>query len=379
MSTGKILLVVDEFWPVESAPAVRIHSLMSAFEPGRCEVLAGVFEQPDKCPEGWHLLLRDRSGHPLKILCFLAVLTWRLLRLVRSRQYAALVISVPKYELLLAVPLLRRFVPKLVIDVRDTLEFLDYEAYFAKFMPRVLAKPLGWLARKFSNYLRTGAFKHADLVSAANPAIAQSMQKFNARVELISNGVDTRHFRPATSPNMLLDKLELTYMGNFVEKDDFTLVASVARQLGSQVRINLIGEGRHKDNIIATLGSDVLLRDFGRVAHSDIPRLLQGMHIGFIFRSETVCASIPVALYEFSSMNIPVLCNDTGIMGDFVRKHDLGWVVSSERELLAVLQEILKHPAGLDHYRALHAYADTHFSRQAAAKRFKECLDNLLQ
>ena len=364
---------MDDFWPVESAPAVRLHSLLAEFAEGECAVLGGATEMPAEAHSDWHLIVHRRSNHPAMLLLLVLRLLLRLVYMAGTHPYKAVIISVPKYELLAAALFLRLIGVPLVIDVRDTLEFLDYNAYLGKYLPRAVASPLARLARWLSDGIRQYALRTARLVTAANPAILAAVSEVNANACLVSNGVDTDHFTPL-SGRTAGKILELVFVGNFSEKDDFSWISQAAAKFRGQVRLNLIGNGRHKRHVLSTLEGQVDFRDFGSLSHADLPRVLQEMDLGFIFRDPSVCASVPVSIYELCAMNIPVICNDAGIMAAFVREHKLGFVAGSAGETAALLENLTLNRTLLQAYGHLHAYAAEHFSRQAQARRFRGAL-----
>jgi glycosyltransferase involved in cell wall biosynthesis len=313
-------------------------------------------------------------------LLFLARLHLRLWQLARREAFDVVVISVPKYELLWSVPLVRRHCKVLVIDVRDVPEFVDYSDHFEQFLPRGMARAAARIVRSFSTRGLMRRMQAADLISVANEGIRSRFDAMEEKVRLVSNGVDPAHFKPRDArqrrPGV---PLQLVYMGNFATKDRFDWIYDVLPCLGDAVCVNLVGDGRQKPEVLHALARlGVPFQDHGIVAHALVPGVLERMDVGFLFRDAYANASIPVAFYEFASMNIPVLCNDVGISGPFVREHDCGFVVQSSHELLEILGELVRHPAALDRFSHLHRTAEAQFSREAQARRLFTELRQLL-
>ena len=94
------------------------------------------------------------------------------------------------------------------------------------------------------------------------------------------------------------------------------------------------------------------------------------MDIGFIFRKHGIDQSIPVCLFEYTSMNIPSLCNDTGLMSDFVQRKGIGYIVKDESDFKATIGGILDNPNSLSVFQSLHDLAEREFSLRASREKF---------
>jgi glycosyltransferase involved in cell wall biosynthesis len=94
------------------------------------------------------------------------------------------------------------------------------------------------------------------------------------------------------------------------------------------------------------------------------------MDMGFIFRKPGVDQSIPVCLFEYTSMNIPSICNNTGIMAEFVTQKGIGYVAGDENDFKSTITRILQEPAELKRFEGLHALAEREFSLRASREKF---------
>jgi glycosyltransferase involved in cell wall biosynthesis len=367
-----ILFVLDELLPVRGAPQVRIQNLWSALTEWRRYAIGGR-TAPCEEPPGVSLLARPSERAPLSFLVFLCSLGRRAKVLARSLRPDIIVLSVPKYEMLLFAPALKRCTPHLILDFRDSLAFLDYGAYLSHFLPRPLARRLGALLSKINAVLRDRALKAAEVVTVANEGIAQSIE--HQRVEVIPNGVDTDTFKPEGKSWFDGSRpLRLVYLGNFAEKDLFDWVALCKGR--GDLEVHLIGEGRNRDRVIQQL-QGVSVVAHGVVPHEELPRLLLEMDIGFIFRAPGVEHSVPVCLFEYAAMNIPCVCNRAGMMADFVERNELGYVVRDGAELQTLIAEIRRNPASLGRFQQLHQRADQGFSLRSSRERFVALVENL--
>ena len=169
-------------------------------------------------------------------------------------------------------------------------------------------------------------------------------------------------------------------MGNFAEKDRFDFLFTGLESVKGNVVVNILGSGRNKTNVLKAFDEQgIAFHDHGQCPHEKLPEVLRRMDIGFIFRDEDVGESIPVALYEFASMNIPTICNNAGLMAEFVREQNIGYVIDDAAEFGAVINEILEAPQQLRKFQSLHDLACSSFSRQAESAKFEALICSALE
>jgi glycosyltransferase involved in cell wall biosynthesis len=204
------------------------------------------------------------------------------------------------------------------------------------------------------------------VITVANEGIKRSITHPN--VVVVPNGVDTDTFAPKGKRWFNGERpLKLVYLGNFAEKDLFDWISALKGM--HNIEIHLIGDGRNRDKVRHQLeGIPTVVH--GALPHDDLPKLLEQMDIGFIFRKPGVDQSIPVCLFEYTSMNIPSLCNDTGIMAEFVAIKGIGYVVPDERHFKETITRILQQPSELSRFETLHTIAEAEFSLRASRERF---------
>lgn len=366
----KILIVLDELFPVRGAPQVRIQNLLEALPSWDKRAVGGKLA-PCEPPEGHTLIERPSERKPLSFILFLARVGRTAKKIATTVRPDVIVVSVPKYEMLFFAPALSKLTPRFVLDFRDSLAFLDYGAYLAHFLPKKIATWAGALILKANRFLQERAIRSATTITVANEGIKRSITHPN--VVVIPNGVDTDTFIPTrkrwfdgTRP------LKLVYLGNFAEKDLFGWISSLKGI--PNVEIHLIGDGRNREKIRHQL-EGVSSVFHGIIPHEELPALLEQMDIGFIFRKPGVDQSIPVCLFEYTSMNIPSLCNDTGIMAEFVSQKGIGYVVKDESDFTETILRILAQPSELTRFETLHGFAEREFSLRASREKFSVLLN----
>lgn len=373
-----ILFILDELHPVRNAPSVRIENLRAALPPARTLALGGTANGEEPSPEGYATIRRPSEHSPLLFFLFLLKLGFRAIKTASRIRPPIIVLSVPKYELLLFAPALARRCSHLIIDIRDSLGFLDYRAYLAHFMPSWLANPLGYLIKLLVTRIQLRALRAASVVTVANRGIAGTINHPN--VQLLPNGVDTDTFVSSTRPQRIpSEPIKLVYLGNFAEKDRFDLILDRAVDKGPTIEVHLIGDGRNRKKIVDQLtAASIPFTYHGLVAHHQLPALLSTMDFGFIFRATGVDESIPVALFEFAACGIPSACNDTGMMASFVREHRLGFVCSTPNELHDALTRWAADDTKRQKSQELRTTAVREFSLSATRSAFQKLINSLL-
>lgn len=378
----KILFVLDEFLPTTAAPSVRIHNLLSEFEEKQVTVIGGITGESNLRGSNFETILIERPEEKkcFKFLFFLLKLWVKTIKVTRKEKFDVIVLSIPKYESLVIFPFLKKRTDLLVLDIRDSLRFLDYTSYLQHKMPGFLAKPLGSIIKIVISYIQNKAVKKADLITTANIGIKNSLVNLQDKTHVISNGVDVSLFKPEDTKLSSDEVINLVYLGNFSEKDLFSPVETLDKFLKSKINLHLIGGGRNKDKVLARLKSnDLKVIDHGLIKHADLPEILNKMTIGFIFRKDEVDESIPVAIYEFASMGLPVICNNVGIMAEIVDKQGLGYIVRDNYSLREILEAQLKKAFSMEDKLRLHNKARDCFSLKSQAMEFKKLIYSVLE
>lgn len=373
-----ILFIIDELHPVRNAPSVRIENLRAAFPPESSVAVGGSSSSEGSEEGGTITIPRPSERSPILFILFLIRLSIRSARAAIRIRPPIIFLSVPKYELLVIAPFLGARTSHLIIDLRDSLGFLDYRAYLQHFLPRLLAAPLGSLIKKIVTWIQNRAFRAASLITVANHGIAKTIN--HPAVVVLPNGVDTTLFTPQKKSTRTFEvPVKLVYLGNFAEKDRFEEIIQLHSISKLSLSVHLIGDGRNREKVLRNLTvAGVPFEYHGVVPHDELPSLLRTMDAGFIFRSAGVDESIPVALFEFAACGIPSLCNDTGIMAELVRSRELGFVCATTEELYRAISAI-----SCDEYwkgcgERLHAVANEHFSLASTRATFHSLIAEIL-
>ncbi|MCC6933098.1 MAG: glycosyltransferase [Deltaproteobacteria bacterium] len=366
----KALIIFDEFWPIAGAPSIRADNIIRALADWDVEVLGGNYSSQNSPEIKGHFIRRPDDMCPLRLGIFFLKMYSRLIYLTFTRKYDLLLISIPKYELLYPLLILSPFIKCFHLDIRDSLGFLNYKKYFAHFLSELFAGILDKLFKFVVEGSFNFALRKAQRVTCANAGIADLLVKDQSKVVVVSNGVDVELFSPAQKSSRS-GKLQIAYLGNFVEKDRFDYLLAALPVCKRPVVLHLIGEGRNKSNILTQLNqAKINYIDHGKVMHAQIPGILAKCQLGVIFREEHTKESIPVCIYEFCAMGLPVLCNPVGTMKDFVLSNNLGAIISSSEQLIKTLNEDFIDDQFLNNFAHLPELARQKFSLAASRENF---------
>lgn len=384
----KILFILDEFYPITSAPGVRIKSFLDEFKDYPVFLLGGAESRPQKFQKFDFIFLPVKRPNEKRLVSFIVFLlkinVLSIIRAIKIKPHVAIV-SIPKYELLLSLPLLRLSGAKIILDIRDSGKFINYSAYFNHFFPSPASALLGRIVKFFVSKLLQFCLSSSHMITVANEGIYSSLGKHQYKSRIISNGVDTELFHPRRKKrkekleksSRKLKKLNLVYIGNFSEKDNFQIFSGLEKKHKENLCLHLIGEGRNCQKIVEYLTRGGLnLKLYGRVIHQLLPEILIQMDAGFIFRDKEVTESIPVAVYEFCAMGLPTISNNVGIMSQFIKKNRLGEIVNDAQELNLLINRMIVRPQTNALY--LRNKAVKKFSRKKQAQLFKREVEILL-
>lgn len=353
----KMLIIIDNYLPIKTAGAVRIHSFAESLSQSgdyQVTVFGGLKKKPDTTqsdylPQSHYQIVSISRPEDTNIFVFgFFLLRYYLAGFFKVFSADSILITVPLYELLmLSIPavILRK---KIIIDVRDSLFFIDYKGYLQKKLPHFiadfLAKSISFIIFKLAYF----AIKFSAVVTVANQEISNELNtitrnKYSSKIIVVENGISDAFLSQPATNKKLNRPLTFCYIGNYSERDSFTPLYQLLPLLQKPLRVILVGEGRSKKQTVAELtaliGPDSV-QDFGTLDHAQIPQLIQAeVDIGFIFRDETSVASIPVSAIEMLALGTPMIVNHLGEMGKFVTEFG-GYTISSLEDIKQLADKI---------------------------------------
>lgn len=181
-----------------------------------------------------------------------------------------------------------------------------------------------------------------------------------ARVHVVPNGVDPRHFHPAVRGGSvhgaynLHGRIVVGFVGRPRPWHDLeTLLAAMARLRSDDPRYHLLLVGQMPDDLPAQL-ERYGLRDAatvtGSVPHDDVPRYIAAMDVAVSTHLPAQGADFyfsPLKLFEYLACGVPVVAADIGQPSQIVRDGVTGYLYppGDAAALAERIQELVRDPA----------------------------------
>ncbi len=163
---------------------------------------------------------------------------------------------------------------------------------------------------------------------------------FNSKDYILPNWVDTDVFimNKLRSKIIYKDKITLLSIGRLENQKNYVSFINEIKELGSEIRLNIIGEGKNRSDISDLCKSyNINLNLIERMENSLLPRYINSSDIYF---QSSIIEGHPKALLEAMSCGAIVLCrNSPGMNNIIVHKHN-GFLYT-DGNVTKVLEEIL--------------------------------------
>lgn len=164
--------------------------------------------------------------------------------------------------------------------------------------------------------IKLGSKKVVAVTSQLQDMLAQVASFSKQQLVVISNGVDTDLFRPATIENITQNKIVLGCLGNVRQAKNYPLAIRVMQKLmknGYDVELNIAGDCNNKlaeecKNLALKLGVDKIVRFIGFIDNA--PHYLNSLDIFLLVSSSE---GHPLALTQAMASGKPIVATKCGI------------------------------------------------------------------
>ena len=246
---------------------------------------------------------------------------------------------------ILPAVLSRFFKIKCVLEVNG---FVGDEVQFGFGLP-------GYIAQLFA-YLERLTCRLADKIITVTNGLKQIIVEVHkidaAKIQVISNGVNTDRFKPAEKKEDNI--IYLGFIGNLVPWSGLEYLINSLPQIITQypqVKCLIVGEGtirKQLEKLAASLAILEAVIFVGSVRPEQVPGYINRCHICYLpaIRQRNVRIGIsPLKLYEYLACGIPVIVTDISGM-EVVTAQGVGLVVESENSsaLTKATLELLGNP-----------------------------------
>ncbi|GAA1339604.1 glycosyltransferase family 4 protein [Kocuria palustris] len=267
------LLLAHSYWPEHSPPQRRWQSLIPhlvqrgwqmtvvapvahyGFGPDADRSSRGRVGRGRPGPVGETIVrvpyLTARDARLPKLVDQLVTAGGSALRTLTVRGHCVVIVTAPSLPLLASGWLAARLRGKpLVVEMRDAWPNLATEAGV-----------LQGRAQRIINRAVESVQDRADLVVTVTEGFAETLRERGVRqVRTVRNGVRLEQTPVLDPPPLVRDRLEVLYLGNHGESQRLERLIEAAAQVGSDMRLTLVGQGSQKPElrrIAAALGAPV--------------------------------------------------------------------------------------------------------------------------
>ena len=186
-------------------------------------------------------------------------------------------------------------------------------------------------------------------------------------------------YQPTTQRSELIpqdNKINITFAGNIGEAQGLEMLPSVGKKLKKEnlnVRFNLVGNGRYKNQLLSEIQNDGLEGYFNfidPVPAKEIPKILCSSDFSFVSlkQSEIFSMTIPAKLQSSMACGVPILLSADGEVQEILANSKAGFF-SNSGDVEGLLQNLRKivelSKAEIDKMGTLsRRYFDTYFEKK---------------
>lgn len=189
----------------------------------------------------------------------------------------------------------------------------------------------------------------------------------NEKVFVVKNGFDEDVFK---CTSVKYPKFTLVFHGTLGHFQDVELLSNLIIQMEKEypeIEFLVIGSGS-KESLLCDLKTQNL-NYHSCVSYEEIPMLVSGAHIGLSFRTndEIASSSIPVKIYEYIGLCIPIIVTPSSEAGRMVEENGMGLLVEDKIDQIVKSIMHIKHNHNSfvkNIYSNRHKYSRQYLSRK---------------
>lgn len=265
-----------------------------------------------------------RNGMDCEVVRFPAGVAARYRLLKRCGDFNAVFLHKKRLNLIEA-PLLRRFAGKIIYDFDDS----------------VMYKARAPQHYSFSDWVRFRlTVKLSDLVIAGNPYLAEHARKFNANVEILPTGLNTKDYKIPIEPRND-GKIRLVWIGSRSTLKYLAQIKPALEEIGSRF-----------DNVALRIIAD----DFFDLEKMPVEKCAWSAETeaADLATSDIGLAPLPenrftmgkcgFKILQYAAAGLPVIASPVGVNADYVRDHITGRLASGKEQWVDGVAELIESP-----------------------------------
>ena len=218
-------------------------------------------------------------------------------------------------------------------------------------MPGGDPRRFGWLYPLVTPFIRK-IWQHSQMLITASQNLKElALRTYpQAKIQVISNGVDLERFRPLENKPQK-DKIRILGIGRLISRKGFHFLIEALPQVVKEAKfpleVEIVGSGQEEEslkNLAQQLGVRDILNFVGQLPYEG---LLSKYQQADIFVLPSLSEGMPCVMLEAMACGLPVVASDIGGNEELVYPGQNGYLFSAghSQGLAESLIKIINHPA----------------------------------
>lgn len=240
--------------------------------------------------------------------------------------------------------------------------------------------------------IETLCYRFSSLITGQSPTIVTTIQHRaeKKRVELITNGVDTKLFSPTLRSAEVRQRLAgdnkfiIVYTGLFGIAQGLEQILEAAKLLENHpdIAFVLIGDGPQSEFLLKKIHDDAIanVKVLPSVAKSEVPSILASCDMALIPLKRAITGAVPSKIYEAMASGLPIIYVGYGDAVNIIAESGAGAVIKpgAVNDIAECIKThyVNKQLLGTMSKNGV-AFADKYYSRDGIANKFDEIILNI--
>lgn len=157
-----------------------------------------------------------------------------------------------------------------------------------------------------------------------------------SKIRVVPNAVNLRRFHPRSAGPSDNTPFVVGYVGSIAPWQGVEVLIdaiSFARKAGMELTCQIVGDGKTRGELerrAAELGVDDLVSFKGAIPYECLAETMEPMSVGVIPKRQMSYGWMPMKLFQFLAMGIPVIVSDVPEINQWTRDHHVGLVFNPD-------------------------------------------------